>query len=219
MKTTISLSLVVLALAVSTSSAQSPYEHRSRGLALGALMGGLTGGAIGNNNGETAAGAAIGAVVGGLTGAAIGDSVDQDIAWDRARTQQQYNAQLNAQMSRAVTPQDVISMSQSRLAESVIITQIQASGVAYRPQSQDLIMMSNAGVSPNVIQSMQTAPLAGAAAAPAPAPVYRDNVVVERYHYVAPRYYCPPPYYPYHRPRPHPHHHGSSVHWGFSFGN
>ena len=46
-------------------------------------------------------------------------------------------------------------------------------------------------------------------------PVYRNNVIVERYRYVAPR-----PVYPswHHRHyRPHPRYHQPGVHWGFSF--
>ena len=206
-------SLLLLSLSVSVASGQSPYEHRNRGLGIGALMGALTGGAIGDNNGEAAAGAAIGAVVGGLTGAAIGDSVDQEIAHDRAAAQQQ----LNARLSRAVSPQIAIDMTSAGLADSVIITHIQSNGVAYRPQTADLITMSHAGVSEAVIRSMQTAPLA---TAPAPTPVYHDNVVVERVevvaprvHYVAPRYAYPVPHRHYHHPR----YHQPGVHWGFSF--
>jgi hypothetical protein len=200
---------------MSVASGQSPYEHRNRGIGIGALMGALTGGAIGDGNGEAAAGAAIGAVVGGLTGAAIGDSVDRDIAYNRAVTQQQ----LNARLSRAVSPQVAIEMTQSRLADSVIITHIQSNGVPYRPQTADLIAMSNAGVSEGVIRAMQTAPLATA-----PTPVYRENVIVERVdvvaprvHYVAPRYVYPVPHPHYHHPRYQ--HCQPGVHWGFSFSN
>jgi hypothetical protein len=200
---------ILLSLLASVSCAQSPYQHRKEGLALGALVGALTGGAIGENNGETAAGAAIGAVVGGLTGAAIGDSVDQDIAYNRAVTQQQ----MNAQLARAVSVNDVIAMSQAGLSESVIVTDIMSNGVAYRPQRIDLITMSNARVGDAVIRAMQTAPLA--TAPPAPAPVYRNNVVVERYHYVAPPVVYPSWHHGHYRP--HPHYRQPGVHWGFSF--
>ena len=203
-----STTAILLSLLASVSFGQSPYQHRKEGLALGALVGALTGGAIGKNNGETAAGAVIGAAVGGLTGAAIGDSVDQDIAYNRAIAQQQ----MNAQLARAVSVNDVLAMSQAGLSESVIVTDIMSNGVAYRPQRADLIMMSNSRVGDAVIRAMQTAPLA---TAPPPAPVYRNNVVVERYHYIA-----PPPVYPswqYRHYRPHPRYHQPGVHWGFSF--
>ena len=197
---------VVLSLLASVSLAQSPYQHRNQGLALGALVGALTGGAIGENNGETLAGAAIGAAVGGLTGAAVGNSVDQDIARSRMMARQRTNAQL----AQAVTVNDVIAMSRAGLSDSVIVTHITTHGVVYRPQAADLITMNNAGVDDAVIRAMQTAPLA-TAPPPPPEPVYRDNVIVERYHYVAPAYVYPG----WHHYHCHPHYYPPGVHWGF----
>ena len=205
-----STTAILLSLLASVSFGQSPYQHRNKGLALGALVGALTGGAIGENNGETAAGAIIGAAVGGLTGAAIGDSVDQDVARSQAMAQQR----INAQLARAVSVNDVLAMSQAGLSESVIVTDIMSNGVAYRPQRSDLIIMSNSRVGDAVIRAMQTAPLA-TAPPPAPVPVYRNNVIVERYHYVAPRPVYPSWHHGHYRP--HPRYHQPGVHWGFSF--
>jgi hypothetical protein len=212
------VSVLLLVLAVpSRCWGQSPYEHRNRGLGLGAVMGAVTGGLIGDRNNEAAAGAAIGAAVGGLTGAVIGNSVDGEMAYREQRAGQRVIAQ---QLSRAVTVADVISMSQSRLSDSVIITQIRTHGVAQQLMAPDLVTLSNAGVSDAVIQAMQTAPLAAAAPAVA-VPAYRDRVIVEQ------RYVMPPPY-----PQPvyfhdfyhHPHFYHcppprSGVTWGFSFSN
>jgi hypothetical protein len=213
--------LIVIACG-STSWGQYQNQNRNSGLGIGAVMGAVTGGLIGDRNHEAVAGAAIGAAVGGLTGAVVGKSVDNEMAYREQRAGQRVVAQ---QMSRAVTVTDVISMSQSRLSDSVIITQIRTNGVAQQLQAPDLVALSNAGVSDNVIQAMQSAPLATAVVAPvAPVPVYQDRVIVEE-RYVVPNY--PPPVW-YHGYYYHPHpryYHGPpppprpGVSWGFSFSN
>ena len=208
------LVLLSASLSSSVSVAQSPYEYRNRGMTLGAVAGAVTGGVIGDHNDKTLAGAAIGTAVGALAGAAIGDSIDNDIAWRNAAAQQQ----LAIQLSRAISVQDVIAMSQSRLSDNVIVTQIHTNGVAARPQPADLITMNQAGVSDAVIRAMQTAPLA--TYQPRPVPVYRDRVIVERYPYP----YLPPPYprAVFYGPPPHygyPHHYRPGVSWGISIGH
>jgi len=215
----VKLSILMMLSLSSVSFAQSPYHHRDRGLVLGGLVGALTGGAIGRDNGNTAAGAAIGTAVGALTGAAIGDSVDTDIAWQNAANQRRYAGQI----SRAVTVQDVISMTHARLSEDVIITHVRTNGIVRRPQPADLITMSNSGVSDAVIRTMQTARLATAPLPPPPS--YRNRVIVQEHHYVtpchpAPTCYRTPTWYHHHRPhRVHSYHRGPSVHWVFSFGH
>ena len=208
--------LSVLSLFPSLGLGQSPYYNRDRGFGVGALVGALTGGAIGHNNGQTAEGALIGGAVGALTGAAIGDSVDTDIARNNAI----YDQRLASQLSQAVSVQDVLTMSQSRLSDSVIVTHIRTHGVAARPQANDLILMSNAGVSEAVIGAMQTAPLA--VAAPAPPPAYR-NVIVREHYYAPPVYAVPVAPYWHHRhcpPYPMPMYpRAPGVHWGISIGH
>ena len=205
--------LSVLSLFPALGLGQTPYYNRDRGFGVGALVGALTGGAIGHNNGQTAEGALIGGAVGALTGAAIGDSVDTDIARNNAI----YDQRLASQLSQAVSVQDVLTMSQSRLSDSVIVTHIRTHGVAARPQANDLILMSNAGVSEAVIGAMQTAPLA--VSAPAPPPAYRNVIVRE--HYYAPPVYAVPvaPYWHHGHCRPYPmpmYPRAPGVHWGFS---
>ena len=108
-------------------------------------------------------------------------------------------------------------MSQSRLSDSVIVTHIRTYGVAARPQANDLILMSNAGVSDAVIGAMQTAPLAVAASAPPPE--YR-NVIVREHYYGPPVYAVPvAPYWHHGHCRPYPMHAyppAPGVHWGLS---
>jgi uncharacterized protein YcfJ len=210
---------ILSAITITPSYGQAPNYYRDRGVGLGAILGGLTGAAVGKNNGNTAAGAAIGLAAGALGGAALGDSMDTDVARSTAYAQQQAAQQAyQAQAARAATMQDVISMSQARLSDQVIITHIQTSGVAYRPQPHELITLSQNGVSDAVIAALQTAPLA-TAPAPMPQTVYRERVVVEP-RYVVPVY--PRPYYHHACPpvyRHHPYHHGSGVHWGVTIRN
>ncbi len=203
--------LLLLALAVSLTTpsyGQSPYENRNLGMTMGALMGGLGGAAIGDHNNRVWTGAAIGTAVGALTGAAVGDSVDTNIARERAYRQQAYEQQ---RLRQSVTVHGVISMAQSGLSEDVIITHIQTTGLAHRLQPNDLVLLSQSGVSDRVIRAMQTAPLA-ASPAPASAPVTRDRVIVEQHHYVRPYHY---PRYYYHRPPPRPRTH---IHYGITIG-
>ena len=102
------------------------------GSTLGAVAGsgGLTGagmGAIvGDAAGNAGAGAAIGTAVGALTGAAIGDNIDADLA----RSKAEIEARMGRQMQGAVTPQDVVAMTQAGLSDDVIATHIRANGMA-----------------------------------------------------------------------------------------
>ena len=219
MKTTSVVALLVLSLLASLAHGQSPYEYRTDGAVVGGLLGAVTGGALGNTKGKALPGALIGGAVGALTGAAVGDSIDNKVARNNAIYEQRLAAQ--AQATQAVSLQDVMSMSQARLSDNVIITQIRTRGVLARPQPNDLIALSQAGVSDAVIAAMQTAPLA---TVPVVSPTYPTRVVQEHV-YVTPSY--PPPVYfyygaPYHRhyypPPPPPHRYAPGVHWGITIG-
>ena len=199
--------LIFLLLAVASSGCQGlPYADR--GAALGALTGAVAGGAIGKHNGETAAGAVIGSAVGAFAGAAIGDSIDTEIA----RNNQLIEARTGRSMAGAVTVDDVITLSQARLSDDVIVTHIRANGVAQRPTPQDLITLTQMGVGEPVIQALQTTP---PPAQPTPVVVESPRrVVIEEHHYIPP----PSPWF-------HGHFHRGSrptrnaVHWGFSYSN
>jgi hypothetical protein len=201
----------MLILAFTATGCQS-MSHTDRGAALGALTGALAGGAIGNNNGNTAAGAVIGGAVGALAGTAIGSGVDAEIARNQALIEQR----VGRTMEGAVSVQDVMTLSQAGLGDEVIVTHVRANGVAQRPSPQDLIALSQMGVSQPVIQALQTTP---PPAPPLPPPVMESprTVIVEQYRYLPPP---PPPPFWYHG-----HYHrgrrpsGSSVHWGLSIRN
>jgi hypothetical protein len=121
-------------------------------------VGGLTGAGVGalagDAAGNTAAGAAIGTVVGALTGAAVGQNIDADLARSRAEIE----ARMGRQMQGAVTPQDVIAMTQAGLSDDVIATHIRANGMAQPLVANDLINLRNLGVRDYVINVMQQTP-------------------------------------------------------------
>jgi hypothetical protein len=193
-------SLAVILLVISLGGCAS---HADRGAAIGGLGGAGLGALIGEASGHGAEGALLGAAVGAVSGAVIGDQVDQD----QARRNAEIQARLGRQLSGAVAPNDVIQMTQAGLSEDLIATHIAANGVQQRLQAADLIALKNYGVSDRVINSMQTAPIPGAAQPVVAQPVYAQPVyaqpapiIVEQY-YGPPVYYGPPHYHHHHRPR------------------
>lgn len=197
---------VCVAAIAALAGCRSPY-YADRGAALGGVTGAIAGAAIGQNNGEALPGAVIGSAVGALTGAVIGDSIDADIARNNAMV-----AQAVGRLPGAVTPNDVIAMTQAGLSEEVIITHIRGNGVAFVPQVNDLINLQKSGVSPAVIQAMQRPP------APVVVPVANRPrpVIIEEYYYDPLPPPCPPVRWHHH----HHHAHGPPrpwMHWGFSF--
>jgi hypothetical protein len=196
--------LGIALLALLASGCQSPY-HADRGALFGGLTGAGAGAIVGNAVGNTGAGAVIGAGLGSLTGAAVGNSLDQIEARNRA----EIAATLGQQVKQgAVSMQDVIAMSHSKVSDRLIVTHIQHNGVAQTLTSGDLIFLKEQGVSDEVIQAMQSPP-------PRPQASPRGTpVIVEEHHYGPPPYYYRPHHYHY---RHHRHHHRPSF--GFSISN
>jgi hypothetical protein len=165
--------------------------NTERGAVIGGLGGALAGAAIGKHNGETAAGALIGGAVGLIAGSAVGKAQDDA----QARQQAYYQQQVRQQALRAVSPQDVVMMTQNGVDSQIIVTQIQRNGVTRRIEVSDVISLHQQGVSEPVINAMQNAQVATGVV---PAPVYSRPVVVQEHYYVSP----PPVYF-----RTYPHHH------------
>jgi hypothetical protein len=192
-------------------------QNTERGAVIGGLGGALAGAAIGKHNGETAAGALIGGAVGLITGSAIGNAQDAAQARQQAYYQQQAIYQ-QQQVSRAVSPQDVVMLTQNGVDPQIIITQIHANGVSRRIEVSDVIALHQQGVCEPVINAMQNARIATVVV---PAPVYSRPVVVQEHYYVSP----PPVYYRtyphYHHWHGHHHHHrgGSHIHVGVGIGH
>jgi len=191
---------------LATSGCQSPY-YADRGALAGGLTGAGVGALVGNAVGETAGGAIIGAGVGALTGGAIGGALDDIEARNRA--------EIASQLGRPVaqgqaTVGEVVAMSRAGVDPRLIVNYVNNSGMAQPVGAQDVIYLTQQGVSPDVIQAIQTPrvaqgppPIVG----PPPGPV-----IIEEYRYGAP--YCPPPHYHYYH---HGRHHRPRVGFGVSF--
>ncbi len=154
----------------------------------GALVGGATGAGVGallgSATGHAGAGAAIGAGVGALTGAAVGSSVDEQERRNRALIEARLGRSVAAGQ---VTKEDVISMTQYRVDEGLIINHIRAHGMAAPLSAGDIIMLQQSGVSARVIAVMQETP------PPPPSTVIVEQgqpapVVVGGYYYGRPYY-------------------------------
>jgi len=199
--------LVTTFAIVAMNGCRSPY-YADRGALTGGLAGAGVGALVGNAVGETAGGAAIGAGIGALTGNAIGGALDDVEARNRA--------EIAAQMGRQVaqgqaTVGEVVSMSRAGVDPRLITNYVNNSGMAQPVNAQDVIYLTQQGVSPDVIQAMQTPRIAQGpppgVIGPPPRPV-----IIEEYHYGHP--YCPPPHHHYyhHHHRRHP-----RVGWGVTF--
>jgi hypothetical protein len=199
---------ILIVLLPTTAACQSP-RYADRGALFGGLTGAGVGAVVGDAAGNAGAGALIGTAVGALTGAAVGDSIDADMA----RSKAEIEARMGRQMQGAVTPQDVIAMTQAGLSDDVIATHIRANGVAQPLQVNDLIGLRNMGVRDSVINAMQQTP-PRATQIVHPAGVYPA--------YAAPAPVVVSPYYPVWYPPPPPpvgihyHRHGRRAHWGVS---
>ena len=208
-----------LLLAVATAGGCcSPY-YADRGAVFGGAMGAGVGAVAGAAVGDPLIGAALGAGVGAATGAVVGNAIDDVEARNRA--------EIAARLGRpapngAVTTQDVVAMTHAGVSEEIIATHIRTHGLAASLGANDLISLQQLGVSPRVIQAMQTAPGPGSgtliaadpqpypvAVYPAPPPVIYEPVPPPII--VGP--YGPPP--PPWRRHPHGHRHGG-VSWGVS---
>ncbi len=165
--------------------------HTENGALFGGLLGAGTGAIIGGAAGNPAAGAAIGAGVGGLTGAAIGSDIDENEARNRALIEAQLGRQV---VAGAVTVPEVLTMTQAKVRDDLISNHVRAHGLAAPLTTSDLVTLQQAGVSPQVIQTMQSVPVAQAL--PAKTVVIHESapppIVVE--------HWGPGPYYH------HPHH-------------
>ena len=194
---------------VAAAGCASPHRA-DQGALLGGLLGAGTGALIGDASGNAAAGAAIGAGLGAITGAVVGSEIDQVEARNRAQIEAQLGRQIRA---GAVSIEDVVMMSQSGVQEDLIVNHVRAHGMIQPPNTQDLIYLSQQGVSSRVVAAMQEPPRARQ---PETVVIREPSPVVVHEVYGPPIYHYPPPYYRryYHRPPPRP-----GVSWGVSFSN
>jgi Glycine zipper len=183
---------------------RSPY-YADQGALAGGLTGAGVGALVGNAVGETAGGAAIGAGIGALTGSAIGGAMDDIEARNRA--------EIAAQLGRPVTQGqatsgEVVAMTRAGVDSRLIVNYVSNSGMAQPLGAQDVIYLTQQGVSPDVIQAMQTPRVAEAPVYVAPAP---PPMIIEEHHYGPP--WGPPSHFHHYHHR----HRGPRVGWGVSF--
>lgn len=178
------------AMLASSGCAAQPAYNTERGAILGGLGGAALGAVIGENNDNPLLGAAIGAGAGALAGGALGNTVDQQNAY---RTQQQ-----QAYARTMMSAQDVVALHQAGTHPDVIVGQIRSAGVAKALTTDEIIYLSQSGVSAEVIRAMQ----GSVRVAVAPAPPARAVIVEEVYPAYRPVYVAPRPIY-----HPHWHHH------------
>jgi hypothetical protein len=142
------------------------------GAILGGVTGAVIGGVIGHQRDDTTEGALIGGAVGAVAGGVLGNN--RDHAERRQAASQYYYqrpthyhsptyvehrtyvpASTHVITRRPVTVSEVVSMTQSGVSDTVIVSHIQANGVAARPDVNEVIWMSERGVSDYVITALQ----------------------------------------------------------------
>lgn len=206
-KRTLTLSLAALSFV----GCQSPY-YADRGAGAGALAGAGIGALVGSQTGDAGAGAAIGAGIGALTGGVVGGEMDRLAAENRAAIASQMGRQVN---SGAATVDEVVAMSRAGVDPRLVSQYVQTSGVARPVTAQDVVFMTQNGVSTEAIQAMMNPPAPRVAAVQ---PVAASQpVIIEEHHYGPPVFYPPPRryYYGHHRHR----HCNPHVGWSISVGH
>ncbi len=218
-------SLVVVGSLTSFANAQSQTRE---GAALGGIAGAVIGGIVGHQNDEVAEGALIGGAVGAIAGGVVGN------ARQKAQQQQIYSQPAPVYRStvqqrtavpyytttttttpvvagrKPVSIADVITMARSGVNDAVIINLIHTNGVANNPEVNEVVLLTQQGVSSSVITAMQQAAVGQPTtvttytAEPAPVIIEERPVIVTR------PVYSPPVYYHYHQA------HGPHYRRGFS---
>ncbi len=126
-----------------------PQNHAEKNALVGSTAGALLGGVIGHQSGNTGDGAILGALAGGLTGAVLGNAQDER---DAAIAQAAY-----AESANAVTNFDLIRMTQSGVADDVIINTVKARGGRIDLSPDAVIELKANGVSDRVVVEIQKA--------------------------------------------------------------
>jgi hypothetical protein len=147
-------------------------SNTDKGVLAGGGLGAATGAAVGSLTHHTGAGAvlggAVGAIAGGLTGSAIDNSERKQAAANAA-------AVAAANQPPPLSLEDVQKLSASGTSDSVIISQIRASGSVYRLTADQILWLQQYGVHDAVIHEMQltaSRPRAVYTATPVYQPVY-----------------------------------------------
>lgn len=173
------LTLAAVGLATLMTGCQYPNgepNNTASGALVGGAIGAVSGAAIGGpRNGG--AGALIGAAAGAIAGGVIGNSMDQQQeAQLRAQAPQTY---VRVQQGQPLSVADIKALSQAKVSDDIIISQIRNSHTVFHLSTSDIIDLHNAGVSESVVNFMINTPsLAGTTSEIAPAP-QTTTVVME----------------------------------------
>ncbi|MDZ4658794.1 MAG: glycine zipper domain-containing protein [Bythopirellula sp.] len=183
------------------SGCASPY-YADRGAGLGALAGAGAGAIIGDaTGGNAASGALIGAGLGAVTGGVVGSGMDDIQARNRAEIAASMGRQVQV---GAASIDEVVAMSRSGVDPLLIQNYVRTSGMARPLTGADVIYLHNQGVTTDVIQVMQSPPMAQ------PVMMAQGPPVIVEEHY-----YGPPvchPHFGYH----HGFHRGPRTSFGIS---
>lgn len=152
-----------------------------KGAVLGGVGGAVLGGIIGHQNDEVPEGALIGGAVGAVAGGLLGNARDKQLERERYYQQQQWNqyhshnnqyrnyntyrtvpSRPTVVPAQGVTIADVLSMTRNGVGESVIVSHIYSTGMQRRIDTNEIIMLHQQGVTENIINAMQQAPLRNA---------------------------------------------------------
>lgn len=194
--------MIVAALAA--AGCRSPYRS-DQGALLGGVGGAGLGAIVGHQVGHTGAGAAIGGLAGAVTGAVIGDQIDDIEARNRAEIEARIGRPVAA---GAVAPEDVMEMSRAGVHEQVLVDYIRARGSARPLSTDDIIRLTQSGVSPRVINALQQPP---APRTTQVVPASSERVIVQEHYYSPGPCWGPPVFY-------HHHHHRRPPRPGYSVG-
>jgi hypothetical protein len=170
--------LGVVSLALASISGCASNTRGQNGALIGGLGGAGLGAIAGNQVGHAGAGAVIGGLAGAVTGGVIGDEIDQVEARNRAEIEARLGRPV---LAGAVSPEQVIEMTQRGVHEDVIAQHVRAHGTTRPLSPSDLMTLTDAHVSDRVIRTMQE-PAAVRVVSGPPVVAAPPPVIVERYY-------------------------------------
>jgi outer membrane lipoprotein SlyB len=172
--------LILSAAALMLTGCETPYgtpDRTGTGALAGGGLGAASGALIGSASGSAGEGALIGGAVGAVAGGLIGHSMDmQEQARLREQAPQTY---VRVEQGQPLSVADVKALSEARISDDVIMSQIRNSRTVYHLSAADIIDLHNAGVSQQVINSMINTPTTMAEGAAVPLTPQPNAVVVQ----------------------------------------
>ena len=167
-------------VALLLTGCETPYgtpDRTGTGALAGGGIGAASGALIGAASGRAGEGALIGGALGAITGGLIGHSMDME---EQARLREEApQTYVRVEQGQPLSAADVKALSQARISDDVIISQIRNSHTVYHLSAADIIDLHNAGVSQPVINFMINTPTTMAGGPAVPVTPQPNAVVVE----------------------------------------